>query len=509
MCNRAALLLAATAFWLSSPLLAAINLVRLPSTLHTDAGSQGNITPEHEFERSFDGLMETSYQRTVSIPEGANGGHSADVVSEHHFTRPFPVQLLRYNLQAHGAAASQYIVGAEASVKVEVEQDGTWKTIDERHGPEERGPDSGSSTVETGEQTRGPLGLATGVRATAHGFGNASGNQGSVDASANIYEIQAFLPEQYVEKRLRVSGAMQIQATTIFASLEDENRGNWEYLQVTHEDDALETRSLLRFELPKLAHPSFAAIGGANVTLSRAPALGDDGTLSLYRLEQPWQEGNGTTGATWLLRDASPVSDWAAAGAIGAGTSVSATAELEPGNDSAVFDVTKDVLEWFGSGGNTGNYGWALRLEDSTPVHGVRFFADDDPTARLRPQLLLDVILSTAPLDGDADLDGKVDLNDFGLLKQSFGAFNPSYPATWNEGDFNGDGLVDLADFGRLKDNFGKGPTSVVPELSTVLLLAVGAICCLGAKARGSEPQREGGGRQGPCGRTEPRNMVN
>ncbi len=53
-------------------------------------------------------------------------------------------------------------------------------------------------------------------------------------------------------------------------------------------------------------------------------------------------------------------------------------------------------------------------------------------------------------LPGDANLDGTVDLTDFGILKANFGAGDE-----WSEGDFNGDGKVDLSDFGILKANFG------------------------------------------------------
>ncbi len=71
---------------------------------------------------------------------------------------------------------------------------------------------------------------------------------------------------------------------------------------------------------------------------------------------------------------------------------------------------------------------------------------------------------------GDANLDGRVDLEDFSLLKQSFGS-----SAGWNGGDFNGDQIVNLADFTTLKDQFGTvgAPSpagAAVPEPSTILL---------------------------------------
>ncbi len=54
-------------------------------------------------------------------------------------------------------------------------------------------------------------------------------------------------------------------------------------------------------------------------------------------------------------------------------------------------------------------------------------------------------------LPGDANLDGVVNLADFGLLRANFGD-DFAYLTT---GDFDGDRDVDLADFGVLRANFG------------------------------------------------------
>ncbi|MFW6145805.1 MAG: right-handed parallel beta-helix repeat-containing protein [Planctomycetota bacterium] len=72
-----------------------------------------------------------------------------------------------------------------------------------------------------------------------------------------------------------------------------------------------------------------------------------------------------------------------------------------------------------------------------------------DATGRAK---LVEVLgLPTTP-PGDADEDGDVDLDDFCILKNSFGATSG---ATWADGDFDGDGDVDLDDFVMLKSNFG------------------------------------------------------
>ncbi len=73
------------------------------------------------------------------------------------------------------------------------------------------------------------------------------------------------------------------------------------------------------------------------------------------------------------------------------------------------------------------------------------------------------------PLPGDANGDRVVDLTDFGILKDNFGA-----GTTRAEGDFNGDGHVDLTDFGLLKLKFGSG-AAAVPEPNAFVLVGLAA----------------------------------
>jgi hypothetical protein len=88
-------------------------------------------------------------------------------------------------------------------------------------------------------------------------------------------------------------------------------------------------------------------------------------------------------------------------------------------------------------------------------------------------------------LRGDVDLDGDVDLYDFGLLKLNFGATG----AAREQGDLDGDGVVTVADFNLLKDSFGERAVHAqppsVPEPSTFALAALGlAVCGLAARRR-------------------------
>jgi hypothetical protein len=65
-------------------------------------------------------------------------------------------------------------------------------------------------------------------------------------------------------------------------------------------------------------------------------------------------------------------------------------------------------------------------------------------------------VLLTFTMNGDADLDRQVNLNDFNRLAASFG----STSGEWSTGDFTYDGSVTLDDFNLLAANFGQGTSA-------------------------------------------------
>ena len=81
-------------------------------------------------------------------------------------------------------------------------------------------------------------------------------------------------------------------------------------------------------------------------------------------------------------------------------------------------------------------------------------------------------LLATGP--GDANLDGKVDVNDLTIVLSNFGQTG----AAWTQGDFNGDGRVDVNDLTILLSNFGQSRnssadgTAAVPEPASMAMLA-------------------------------------
>jgi len=85
---------------------------------------------------------------------------------------------------------------------------------------------------------------------------------------------------------------------------------------------------------------------------------------------------------------------------------------------------------------------------------------------------------------GDANIDGKVNLADFTVLKANFGS-----AGGWSSGNFNEDTVVNLADFTILKAEFGNSHPdalggAAVPEPATMALMAFSALGLLIRRAR-------------------------
>src|SRR4051812_33107520 len=59
---------------------------------------------------------------------------------------------------------------------------------------------------------------------------------------------------------------------------------------------------------------------------------------------------------------------------------------------------------------------------------------------------------------GDINNDGIVDIRDYGIWRQQFGATDCGTPA-----DLNGDCLVDIRDYGIWRQNFGQTGPTVTP----------------------------------------------
>ncbi|MBN2021987.1 MAG: PEP-CTERM sorting domain-containing protein [Pirellulales bacterium] len=93
-----------------------------------------------------------------------------------------------------------------------------------------------------------------------------------------------------------------------------------------------------------------------------------------------------------------------------------------------------------------------------------------------------------SPYDGDANLDGTVNLGDLGVVAMNW----EKTGMTWGQGDFNSDGTVNLGDLGVLAMNWGKiaewagggAALAAIPEPGTIAMLVMGALCLVGYRLR-------------------------
>ncbi len=85
-----------------------------------------------------------------------------------------------------------------------------------------------------------------------------------------------------------------------------------------------------------------------------------------------------------------------------------------------------------------------------------------------------EAFLLTPAISGDANLDGRVDINDLTIVLSNFGQTGMA----WNEGEFTGDGTVDINDLTIVLSSFGQTAASsspaAVPEPCALALLVAG-----------------------------------
>jgi probable HAF family extracellular repeat protein len=112
----------------------------------------------------------------------------------------------------------------------------------------------------------------------------------------------------------------------------------------------------------------------------------------------------------------------------------------------------------------------AMAIDDNGDIAG---FGTDSAGSTVQAFVL------RAPLPGDANLDGRVDINDLTVVLAHFGQSG----LTWATGEFTGSGTVDVNDLTIVLSHFGQsmgasaaGALSAVPEPGALALLAAAGL---------------------------------
>ena len=150
----------------------------------------------------------------------------------------------------------------------------------------------------------------------------------------------------------------------------------------------------------------------------------------------------------------------------------------QPGNPYLQFQF--DIMAW------TGNYSsFAAAVHDPTcwvgdtgPFQPSNLMFVNEPAVPMDNLANMPNLVLQHPIGGDANLDGRVDINDLTIVLANYGQSG----MTWDQGEFTGDGTVDINDLTIVLAHYGQsiggaGSLSTVPEPASLGLLSAGIAC--------------------------------
>ena len=183
---------------------------------------------------------------------------------------------------------------------------------------------------------------------------------------------------------------------------------------------------------------------GETLTLVAGPL-----TLLQFTYDDDWYKA--TDGQGFSLEAVDPHLPAGAAWSDAAQWMPSATLHGTPGQSRVAGDFDSDQLA---TGADIDLIFAALASQSpEQPFEAAFDLVRDGMLNMLDVEHLITVILQTT--FGDANLDRRVDFEDFVILATNFGAIGPRQHPEWDLGNFDGDDSVGFSDFVLLAQNFG------------------------------------------------------
>ncbi len=216
-------------------------------------------------------------------------------------------------------------------------------------------------------------------------------------------------------------------------------------------------QGVLWFDIPQGLLDGFVETSKATLILNNDNE-GDSGEL--HRITVNWLEG--PDGGNNVTTNTFPDGPGIIPGTNAQEVSNVSTGFMDAAGNPFEFDVSVDVLAW---ASGEPNYGWGfVPAAGTTNGNGITSFEHEtDP----HPELVLSDLLLT---NGDFNEDGTMDAADFGIMLANF-----NVPGAFADGDFDLNGQVNLDDFVGFRRSFNSqgGTAAAVPEPSSVLLFSL------------------------------------